>query len=81
MFFVVGMALRARRRPVVTGTEELPGSTGILLEDCDGTGWARVHGETWQVHCRQPLNKGRRIRVVGKTGLTLDVEPIDHEGD
>ena len=81
MFFVVGMAMRARRRPVVTGGEEIPGSTGILLEDCDSQGWAQVHGETWRVRCRQPLHKGTRVRVVAKSGLVLDVEPIDNEGD
>src|SRR5262249_53587381 len=32
LFFAVGMMLKARKRPVVSGREELIGSTGELLE-------------------------------------------------
>ena len=57
--FAVGdMALSARRRPVLTGGEELPGMEGEALEDIDGEGWARVHGELWRVRSRQPLAHG-----------------------
>lgn len=76
IFFVAGMALKARRRPVVSGREELIGSGGEVLEDCDGKdGWARVHGENWHIRCRQPLVGGQKIRVVSMDGLILDVEP------
>lgn len=76
IFFVAGMALKARRRPVVSGREELIGSGGEVLEDCDGKdGWARVHGENWHIRCRQPLIGGQKIRVVSMDGLILDVEP------
>jgi len=76
-FFVGGMALRARRRPVVTGSEELPGMEGEALEDIAGEGWARVHGELWRVRSRQPLARGARVRVTARHGLTLEVEAID----
>ncbi len=76
IFLVVGMALKARRRPVVSGREEMCGSTGEVLEDFDGKdGWARVHGERWRIRSRQPLLKGQRISVVHMDGLILDVEP------
>ena len=75
IFFVVGMALKAQRRPVVSGQEELIGEIGEVLEDIDGKdGWARVHGETWHIKSRQPLTKGQRIRVTHRNGLILDVE-------
>ena len=76
-FFVGGMALRARRRPVVTGSEELPGMEGEALDDIAGEGWARVHGELWRVRSRQPLARGARVRVTARHGLTLEVEAID----
>lgn len=76
MVFAVGLALKARRRPVATGREEMAGSQGTVLEDCDGEGWARVHGETWRIVCPQTLVKGARVRVVAVDGLTLKVEPI-----
>ncbi len=75
IFFAVGMALRARRRPVVSGQEEMIGEIGEVLEDFDGShGWARVHGETWRIRGKQPLSQGQRIRVVRMVGLVLDVE-------
>jgi membrane-bound serine protease (ClpP class) len=76
IFFVVGMALKARRRPVVTGSEQLVGETGEVLEDIDGgRGWARIHGETWRIESARPLTRGQRIRVVRMDGLALEVEP------
>jgi len=76
-FLVGGMALRARRRPVLTGGEELLGSEGEALEDIDGEGWARVHGELWRVQSRVPLAHGAKLRVTARHGLTLEVEPIN----
>lgn len=76
-FAVAGLALRARRRPVLTGGEELPGMEGEALEDIATEGWARVHGERWRVKSRVPLPRGARVRVAARHGLTLEVEPID----
>lgn len=76
IFFAVGMALKARSRPVVSGREELIGDICEVQEDFDGKdGWARVHGETWRIKSRQPLRRGQRVRVVRMDGLILDVEP------
>jgi len=75
MFLVVGMALKARRRPVVSGHEELIGSTGQALEDFEREGWARVHGETWRIRSSAPLKTGQRVRVVAMHGLLLEVVP------
>lgn len=76
IFFVAGMALKARNRPVVSGREELFGSIGEVLEDFDGnSGSARVHGETWRIRSKQPLGRGQKVRVVRIDGLILDVEP------
>ncbi|OIQ98307.1 hypothetical protein GALL_197360 [mine drainage metagenome] len=76
IFFAVGMALKARSRPVVSGREELIGGIGEVLEDFDGKdGWARVHGERWRIASKQPLSQGQRVRVVRMNGLILEVEP------
>jgi len=76
IFFVGGMALKARQRPVVSGSEELIGSRAEVLEDFDGkNGSARVHGEIWRIRSKQPLAKGQRVRVISMDGLILDVEP------
>jgi membrane-bound serine protease (ClpP class) len=72
---VLGMLLRTRRRPVVTGSEALLGSTGEVVEDFAGEGWAHLHGETWRVRSREPMKKGERVRVTAMHGLTLEVVP------
>ncbi|MBM4182283.1 MAG: nodulation protein NfeD [Betaproteobacteria bacterium] len=74
---IAGLALRARRRPVLTGAEELPGMEGEALEDIAGEGWVRVHGERWRARSRTPLARGSRIRVAARDGLTLEVQPVD----
>jgi membrane-bound serine protease (ClpP class) len=74
VIFVVGMALGARRRPVVSGREQMIGAPGEALEDFDGEGWARVHGESWRVRCRAPVRRGQRLRVAAIEGLVLTVE-------
>jgi membrane-bound serine protease (ClpP class) len=71
---VVGMAVKSRRRPVVSGREELAAGAGEVLDDFVGEGWARVHGETWRVRSATPLTRGQRVRVTRIDGLTLDVE-------
>ena len=78
-FFVASMALRARRRPVVTGAEELVGATGVTLEDIEHEGWARVHSEHWRVRSQTPLPRGSAIRVRARHDLILDVEPWQGE--
>jgi membrane-bound serine protease (ClpP class) len=75
IFFAVGMMLKARKRPVVSGREELIGSTGELLEDCEREGWARIHGETWRVRSSARLQSGQRVRVTAMDGLLLEVVP------
>ena len=74
LIFAVGMLLRARRRPVVSGREEMTGAAGEALDDFDGEGWARVHGESWRVRSRVPVRRGQRLRVTAIDGLVLTVE-------
>jgi membrane-bound serine protease (ClpP class) len=72
---VIGMALQARRRPVVTGHEELIGARGQIIEYANGQWWARVHSEVWKVRSRTELHPGQSVRVTRIDGLVLEVEP------
>jgi len=74
LFFVIGVAVRNRKRPVVTGREQMIGATAEALEDFEGEGWARVHGETWRVRANAPVRRGERLRVKDIEGLVLTVE-------
>lgn len=73
---VASMAVRARRRPQVTGTARLVGVAGEVLEFGDGVGWALVEGERWQIRARDGLRAGQRVRVTRVDGLTLEVRPL-----
>jgi membrane-bound serine protease (ClpP class) len=73
-FGTANMALKARRRAVVTGAEELLSARGEALEDFTGNGRVRVHSEEWQARARTAIKRGQRIRVVSRDGLVLTVE-------
>ena len=74
LFFVIGMLVRSRQRPVVSGREHMIGAAGEALEDFDGEGWARVRGESWRVRAPGPVRRGERLRVTAMHGLLLTVE-------
>ena len=75
-----GMALRARRRPVVSGREHLVGAQGeVERVDADAT-WAMVRGERWKVASAAPLTPGQCITVLGSRGLMLDVQANTEAG-
>ncbi|HEX6156587.1 MAG TPA: nodulation protein NfeD [Burkholderiales bacterium] len=74
VFLVVGMAVRQRRRPVLTGREQMIGAVAEALEDFEREGWARVHGESWRVRSNAPVRRGERLHVTAIDGLTLTVE-------
>jgi membrane-bound serine protease (ClpP class) len=80
VFFTVWFALKARRRPVVSGQEEMIGASGTALAAIDREGWAQVRGENWRVVTAAPLASGQKLRVTGIDGLTLRVEPDDRQG-
>jgi membrane-bound serine protease (ClpP class) len=77
VFFTVWLALKARRRPVVSGHTEIIGASGTALSDFEREGWAQVRGETWRVASSAPVSSGQMLKVTGIDGLTLRVEPQD----
>ncbi len=77
---VLAMAVKARRRPVVSGRDLLVGNQGQVVEWAGGAGRVRIEGEFWQARGRPGLQPGQRVRVTGIEGLTLSVEPAE-KGD
>ena len=71
---ILGMAVRARRRPVRIGGNDLIGGTGVVARWVDGSGLVQVAGELWEARSGQTLAKGQKVRIVSRTGLTLSVE-------
>jgi membrane-bound serine protease (ClpP class) len=83
MALTVNVALRSRRRAVVSGIDNLIGTVAEMLDDTEREGWANAGGETWRVASAVPLRRGQQVRIVGRAGPILDVAPIDytHKGE
>lgn len=75
----LGMVVRGRRRPVVSGRESLVGARAVAIEEFDGAGWVRVQGERWQARCALPVLRDQGLRVTAISGLVLQVEPESND--
>jgi membrane-bound serine protease (ClpP class) len=73
---ILGYALRAQGRPVITGRERLGGQTGFAVSEIDPAGQAQVVGELWSADLAEgsgKIHKGERVEVVKVEGLRLKV--------
>ncbi len=75
IFSVLGMAVKARRRRVVTGSEEMIGAIGKTMEPFSTEGNIVIHGEIWRAKSDQPLQKDQVVQVISREGLLLKVAP------
>ncbi len=68
---------RARRRPVVTGAEQMLGEPSAWSSDFDGAGTVRLGGELWNARAARagaaPASGCASSKV---DGLLLEVEPL-----
>jgi membrane-bound serine protease (ClpP class) len=71
----LGFALRARKRAVVSGSEQMIGSAGRVIAWDGHSGRIRVHGEVWNAVADRDFAPGDPVRVVHREGLRLTVEP------
>ncbi len=58
------------------------GVSGVARERLDPSGYIEVGGELWKAEVPEgsgAVEKGRKVRVTGRMGLTLFVEPGDRE--
>jgi len=74
--FIVGMGVRAMRRPPATGREEMVGLVGIVRTALTPHGQVAVHGELWEAISEQPLQPGDEAEVTSVDGLRLRVKPL-----
>ena len=73
---VLGMALKARQRALVSGDAGLVGSLVPVTQVMAGNpfrGVVLAQGEQWQVQCATPLHAGQNVRVTARHGVMLDV--------
>lgn len=69
----LAMVVQSRQRAIATGSEELLGMPGEILEWSGGKGRVRVHGEVWAATGARPLElePGDRVSITGRNGLIL----------
>jgi len=68
---------RAMQRPVLGGAEELLHSDGEVMEVNGNALRVRVHSEMWSAESKDILHRGDHVKVVGMTGLILQVRRQD----
>lgn len=73
--FVLGMLMKSRSRPVVSGKEALIGARVEVTEDFVGVGRVRLGGELWNARSEVPFRRGEQASVVAVEGLVLVVSP------
>ena len=76
LLLALAALLRARKQPVVTGSEALIGAIGETVSWQGNDGRVRVKGEIWRAQADAPLRDGSRVKVIGRDGLILRVESI-----
>jgi membrane-bound serine protease (ClpP class) len=74
---IVSFAVRARRRPVVSGVEGLTLELAEAIEDFEHQGLVRVHGELWTAQSTEPVRAGQRLKIRKVDGLVIQVEPAN----
>ncbi|MNO67986.1 hypothetical protein D3C76_588030 [compost metagenome] len=80
---IVGVAVRSRRRAVVSGPTGLVGSLATIRAVADEdmrSGWVQLEGEQWQVDSSLPLSPGQQVKVLARKGLRLEVAAVDETG-
>lgn len=78
---IATMAVRAHRRRVASGREQMLSSTAIAASEfIDGKGKVRLEGELWNAHSAGVIRRGDQVRVTAMNGLTLEVEPLSDAG-
>ena len=79
-FAVVMIALRAMKKPVVTGRESLEGKDGYVITRLAPTGIVQVAGEQWSAALapgETPIKKGEKVIVDRVEGVRLIVRRPD----
>jgi membrane protein implicated in regulation of membrane protease activity len=63
-------------RAVRAGSETLIGSNGVAISDCRPDGQIKIDGAIWDAHCGAGAGAGQSVRVIARTDLVLEVEPL-----
>jgi membrane-bound serine protease (ClpP class) len=74
--FVLQFIIKSRTIKVVTGVDEMIGSTAEVIESTEKGYRVRCHGEIWYAESDSILEIDQKVRVESLSGLVLHVNPI-----
>jgi membrane-bound serine protease (ClpP class) len=78
---VVGAAVRLRRQPALIAWSPVAGALGTTSTALDPEGVVKVQGQLWSAQLvGGTLGPDQPVRVLGRSGLTLEVEPAETGG-
>lgn len=78
-WFLVRLAVRARKRKARIGAEAMVGAKATAMEKLAPGGHVLVEGEIWLAEANTPVAAGTALRVVGHEHLLLRVEPEEQQ--
>ena len=79
-FAIVGMGMRAMRRPPVTGREGMVGLIGVAKTALSLRGQVAIRGELWDAMSDEPIEAGASVEVTAIDGLKLRVKSTPGKG-
>lgn len=76
LVLLIGYLIRAQRRRIVTGSDELVGARAQVESWANGKGRVWLHSERWNARGPAALSPGEEVEVRARDGLTVTVAPI-----
>jgi membrane-bound serine protease (ClpP class) len=77
IFVTISLAMKIRKKDVVTGIQTMIGMVGVSLDEIEVEGMVKIQGEIWRATSESPISQGDEIKVVDVSGLRLKVEKGD----
>src|ERR1035437_7952253 len=74
-FFLVRLAVRARRRKALIGADAMVGCKAVAMEPLTPEGHVLVEGEIWRAMAGESLPQGANLRVVSHDQMLLHMAP------
>jgi len=78
LFFVgvISLAVKAQMRKPHTGKEGMIGMIGEAVTDVGESGKIFTNGEYWNAFSKEPIAKGKKVRIISISGLLAQVEEV-----
>jgi len=81
VWYAVVKVVEADQRTPSHDLTSLVGSIGETRTAVHEDGSVQVHSELWTARSLEPIPTGAKVRVVGREGFILNVEPVDKDGN